>query len=174
MHIIRQEGDFPIMTQNEISPLERAMRLLSRRAYSERELRLRLLRCEYSAAAVRETVKLCRKRGYLDDALLAHDGAADLSARGDGARRIRQKLQRRGLPPELIAAALEENAPNEPAAAQRALEYKLRLLRRETDPRKKREKAFRFLAGRGFSADVIRDALDRLLPPASPSLDEEP
>ena len=47
--------------------------------------------------------------------------------------------------------------------ALRAGETKLRLLADETDPRKKRDKLLRFLAARGFSADAVYAAADRLL-----------
>ncbi len=148
------------MPPREITPMERAMRLLAMRAHSEKELAAKLRKYEYPFPVIRETVENCRRHGFLNDELLAKDGTRSLSERGCGARRIRQKLQQRGVPHALIAEALEENRENESGAALRALEYKLRLLQHETDPRKKREKAFRFLAGRGFSIDVIRAALE--------------
>ena len=46
-------------------------------------------------------------------------------------------------------------------AARRALEYKLRMLSKERDLRKKREKAFRFLVSRGFSGAVIRELFSK-------------
>ena len=138
------------------------MRFLAVRALSERELATKLRRYEYSAAAIRETIAACRKHGFLNDELLARDGARALSERGSGERMIRNRLRRRGLSGAVVEAALEENAENEPDAARRALEYKLRLLRRETDPRRKREKAFRFLAARGFSAEVIRTVFEEM------------
>ena len=47
-------------------------------------------------------------------------------------------------------------------AARRAMEGKLRLLSRETDRRKKREKLFRFMASRGFSPAVIFKLADEM------------
>ena len=82
--------------------------------------------------------------------------------RGSGSRLVKLQLRKRGLSAEYVETALEKTAGLEPGAARRALEYKLRLLSRETDPRKKREKAFRFLVGRGFSMDVIRGLFDEV------------
>ena len=139
--------------KRSISPLERAMRLLSVRSYSEQELMLKLRR---AGAAHAE-----RRRGYLNDELLAEDFAHALSARGSGARLIRMRLRTRGLAAEHVEAALEKTADLEYEAARRALEYKLRMLSKERDLRKKREKAFRFLVSRGSSGAVIRELFSK-------------
>ncbi len=146
--------------KKRVPPLERAMRLLSVRAHTERELTQKLRRYDYSRSEITDTIAECRKHGFLNDELLAEDYAQILSERGSGQRMIGFQLRRRGLKPELVTAALEKSAENELDSARRALEYKLRLLTRESDPRKKREKAFRFLAGRGFSADTVRTLFD--------------
>ena len=77
------------------------------------------------------------------------------------AGRIRLALRKRGIPAELQEEPLEAAAETEAERASEALAYKLRLLARETDPRRKREKAFRFLIGRGFSCESCRTALER-------------
>lgn len=147
--------------KKQISPLERAMRLLSVRSYSEQELLAKLRRAGVLPADALAAVAECRRRGYLNDALLAEDCAHALSARGSGARLIRMRLRNRGLASEHVEAALEKTADLEIDSARRALDYKLRMLSKESDPRRKREKAFRFLAARGFSASVIRDLFSR-------------
>ncbi len=147
--------------KRSISPLERAMRLLSVRSYSEQELMLKLRRAGVADAEARAAVAECRRRGYLNDELLAEDFAHALSARGSGARLIRMRLRTRGLAAEHVEAALEKTADLEYEAARRALEYKLRMLAKEKDPRKKREKTFRFLVSRGFSGAVIRELFSK-------------
>lgn len=156
------DGEFhPTPPKKIVPPMERAMRLLGQRAFSERELTLRLRRYDcYRAAEIRETVESCRKHGFLNDELLAEDYAQILSERGSGQRMIRYQLKKRGLAEPHVNAALEKSAESEPEAAKRALEYKLRMLSREADPRKKREKAYRFLASRGFTPDVIRTVFE--------------
>ena len=146
--------------KRRITPLERAMRLLSIRSYSERELLSKLGRAGVAVEEAQAAVTECRRRGYLNDALLAEDCAHALSARGSGARLIRMRLRNRGLAAEHVEAALEKTAELEIDSARRALDYKLRMLSKETDPRKKREKAFRFLAACGFSPSVIHALFD--------------
>ncbi len=138
------------------------MRLLSRRALTERELRTKLGAAGYAYPEIRETVAECRRRGFVNDEQFAADYTEILAARGLGGRRIQLALGKRGIPRQLQTRPLEEAAEGEAQRAREALEYKLRLLSRETDPRKKREKAFRFLISRGFSCDSCRAALDEI------------
>ena len=138
------------------------MRLLSRRALTERELRTKLGAAGSAYPEIRDTVAECRRRGFVNDEQFAADYAEILAARGLGGRRIRLALRQRGIPQPLQEQPLESAAESEAQRAREALEYKLRLLARETDPRKKREKAFRFLLSRGFSCDNCRAAIDEI------------
>ena len=149
------------MEKPKKSAMEKAMRLLSRRALSERELLNKLCAAGYPFREARDAVPDCRKRGYVNDEAFAADYTELLAGRCLGGRRIRLALRKRGIPAELQEEPLEAAAETEAERASEALAYKLRLLARETDPRRKREKAFRFLIGRGFSCESCRTALER-------------
>ena len=149
------------MEKPKQSAMEKAMRLLSRRALSERELLNKLCAAGYPFREARDAVAECRKRGYVNDEAFAADYTELLAGRCLGGRRIRLALRKRGIPAELQEEPLEAAAETEAERASEALAYKLRLLARETDPRRKREKAFRFLIGRGFSCESCRTALER-------------
>lgn len=149
------------MEKPKKSAMEKAMRLLSRRALSERELLNKLCAAGYPFREARDAVAECRKRGYVNDEAFAADYTELLAGRCLGGRRIRLALRKRGIPAELQEEPLEAAAETEAERASEALVYKLRLLARETDPRRKREKAFRFLVGRGFSCESCRTALER-------------
>lgn len=149
------------MEKPKKSAMEKAMRLLSRRALSERELLNKLCAAGYPFREARDTVAECRKHGYVNDEAFAADYTELLAGRCLGGRRIRLALRKRGIPAELQEEPLEAAAETEAERASEALAYKLRLLARETDPRRKREKAFRFLIGRGFSCESCRTALER-------------
>ncbi len=142
--------------QTKYSPLEAALRMLDRRAFSERELAARLRRAGYSPAQCAEAVSECRRRGFINDELLAEDCTGLLYSRGSGSRMIKLKLRRRGLSAAAVENALREHGELEPEAARAALEQKWRTLSRENDPRRKRDKALRFLIGRGFPPELVR------------------
>ena len=149
-------------TKPRISATERALNHLARRGFSEAELAIRLRRAGYSAGETAAAIAECRRLGYLNDELFARDCAALLAARGQGDRKIRIELRKRG-----VAAFADDSLAaieiDETERALRAGETKLRLLADETDPRKKRDKLLRFLAARGFSADAVYAAADQLL-----------
>ncbi|MCI5778253.1 MAG: recombination regulator RecX [Lentisphaeria bacterium] len=161
------------MSGTPIPALHKAMNLLAARPLSEIELLNRLRRAGYSDPEADAAIAECRKRRYLDDNQLTQDGVTALRERNLGGRQIRLRLQRRGLDPEQIQAQLEQDPEAEFSAAVRAKATKERLLKTEPDPRKKREKLFRFLAGRGFSSEVIFRVLDTAPPGESAGFTDE-
>ena len=142
-----------------ISALDKAMRLLAVRAYSSGELTRRLLRAGFPADEVDSAIRECETRRYIDDRLFAEDCAEMWLSRGHGARSIGYKLRQRGIAPELAAAAVAASSEQEPEAARLAIQAKLPSLLREKDPRKRRAKALRFLAARGFSGAAAGAAM---------------
>ena len=131
------------------------MRILSVSAKTEHELKEKLLQSGYGPTEASCAVEECVRRGYINDVLLAADFAECSLNRGSGCRKIRQKLLKRGIDREVIAQTLEECSLSEPESARQALAFKWKNLSRETDPYKKRAKAFRFLAGRGYPPSLI-------------------
>lgn len=152
------------MTDEELQVMKSAVRILSRRPHSRRELIDKLMAREFRYPAVLAAVKECEKHGYLNDGQMVEDYGNELAARGLGDFRIKLKLRGKGLPAALIADKLAElsgESPPEERAVQ-ALERKMPALNREKDPRKRREKAYRFLASRGFNGEAIRAAMDKM------------
>lgn len=147
------------------SALEKAMDYLALRPLSAFELRSKLSKSgHFSAEEVENALETCQKRGYLNDELLASDAAQFLNSSGKGARLIRQKLRSRGIGEEELSQAMEQlSTEDEYESARGAAEGKLRLLTREKDMRKKKEKLFRFLITRGFSPSVAGEVSRELL-----------
>lgn len=136
--------------------MDKAVKILSVAPVSEAELRRKLFRAGYPEILVEQAVSECLRRGYINDELLASDSAEYLTMRGTGRRMVKMKLIRRGIDRELVESAVADTDPElELDAAKYALDCKLRLLSREKDWRKRKEKAFRFLVSRGYTSDVI-------------------
>lgn len=143
---------------------EYAARILGIRAHSTGELRIKLRKKEYSKREIEEVIAEFTRLGYLNDALFAESLCANLSARGNGKRKIFSRLRTKGIDNTLLKEVLEkheEDLPEEESAVA-ALLRKMPSLRREPDERKRKEKALRFLAGRGFSAEAVYAAWNRL------------
>ena len=144
----------------DISAWDQALRWLNAKWYSESKLREKLCKLHYPAAEIDEVLNKCRDYGFVNDNMLAEEFAKSQSSRGRGSRRIANELYRHGLTGEAAEKALELVAPNDEESAAEALRSKLSSWKNEPDWRKKREKAFRFLASRGFPLDVIYTVLD--------------
>jgi regulatory protein len=125
--------------------------LLARAPRTAAELEARLVQLGYRRETAAATVARCRELGYVDDARLAYDRAAQLRARGAGSLRIAADLAARGLPEALIADAVaaSREGVDESTWARRALERA-----GATGAR-----AWRLLASRGFPEAVIADLL---------------
>ncbi|MFT3798657.1 regulatory protein RecX [Microbacterium sp.] len=146
------------------------LKRLRTRSLSEREARAFLREQRLSPEAVESIVAVALGHGYLDDARLAeqliHSGT---TRKGQGRRALAQSLAQRGIPREVIDAALAELPDDD---AERALEFARQKARsmRGLD----RDAALRRLSGqlarRGYAATALsaaRQALDELdRPPA--------
>lgn len=147
-------------TQSEA--LQSAFRILARRDHTTRELALKLRRKGYDRQAVDAALERCRDLGCLDDARIARMMADHLVARGYGPLRIRQVLGQKGLAEALVeqVMAAGQSEDDQVRAAQKVLEKKTSRLRRESDPWKRRQIAYRFLSGRGFPSAVVNRVID--------------
>jgi regulatory protein len=140
-----------------------ALRMLSRRDLSEEEVRERLGRKGFSpaegSAAIRRLVEL----GLVDDqSFCARLVRSYRETRGYGSAKIAWALRARGFPLELVERALRESGSEEEelAAARAALRRKFR---GGIPPgRQGAARAYRFLAGRGFSPGTCRKAIGNL------------
>jgi regulatory protein len=158
----RQSGSVP--RQGSAAALERAFRILARRDHTCKELAEKLRQKGHGHAAIDGALARCRELGYLDDAKTAMTIAGYLARNGYGPLRIRQTLGQKGLDDTVIEKALTRcgDEDNQVLSAGRVLEKKRSRLDREADPWKRRQKAYRFLAGRGFSSTVINRVIGGL------------
>lgn len=153
------------MTKAKKTAVEYAASLLGNRMYSAAELRKKLYAKEYSAVEIRQIIEDFTRKGYLNDALYAENLSGGMTARGDGKRKIAGKLRTRGIDPEIIDETLHrlDNDIPEDESAWQSLQKKQAALLHEPDERKRKEKAIRYLAGRGFSAAAAFSAWDHFL-----------
>ncbi len=141
--------------------LDSALRLLTRRDHTRRELELKLRHKGFSAKQVERALARVEDFGYLNDTRTAAILAEQLTGRGYGVLRVRYALGQKGVDAATVEKALACCGGDQKQAelAQCALEKRRTRLDRESDPLKRRHRAYRFLAGRGFSAVVIRQVL---------------
>ena len=120
-----------------------ATRALARREHSQRSLRERLLRAGVSVGDAEAAVAELQQTGLVDDARFAEERARVLAGKGKGDAAIRFDLERAGVGPDELEAALDTLDPERERAA--AL-----VARRGASPA-----TARLLAGRGFDEEVV-------------------
>jgi regulatory protein len=127
--------------------LDVAARALRYRDHSRRSLEERLARRDVRPDASDAALAALERAGLVDDARVASTRAGTLAERGYGDAAIRFDLERQGLAGDLVEGAVTALVP-ERDRARRLVE------RRGADP-----KTARWLAGRGFDAASVEDAI---------------
>ena len=153
-------GDDPLRKK----ALDRAYRLLARRARSEAELRRKLGDDGYSEGIVAMVLDKCRDLGYLNDAQYARQRARDLAInRLAGDRRIAADLRERGIAAatarEAIAAVRCEAGEGE--ALEQLVLKKTRGVPLVALDEHQKARLARGLLGRGFPPGLVFTTLKR-------------
>ena len=156
----------PKPTLHEKAARVAAFDLLARKSWSGRDLTRRLRRRGAPTEVAQAVVAELTSRGYIDDQAFAR-WWAEARARGRriGSRRLRQELGAKGIPREMIDAAIAA-AFDEVGEAQRALEAARRRLPALLRGRQAARASVRladYLLRRGYPAAAVRHAVVTLL-----------
>ena len=135
---------------------EKALELVSQRQMSAKELSKKLRDKGADEDTADYCVRWILERGLLDEERYAAAIVRHYSAKGYGAGRLRQELQKRGIPRELMDEALEER-PRDTEKLDSFVAARLK----EPDDRDAVRKLSAALYRRGYSAEEIRGALER-------------
>jgi len=127
--------------------VETALRALRHRDRSTAELDARLEQRGVGEAERQEALETLERIGYVDDERFARSRAERLAERGSGDALIRDDLERRGIPAELVDSALAGIGPERERAA--------RIIER----RGPGVKTARYLAARGFGEDALQKVI---------------
>jgi regulatory protein len=153
--------------------MEAAATFLSVRSRSVEETRRRLRHLGYPPALCDQVVDRLVALGYLDDLAFARAWVESRDrARPRGEVALRRELQLKGISDGTIADVLAQRArtavehdATEPEsardadreAAHKLIDRRAASLRREADPRRRRQKAYALLARNGFTPDVCHE-----------------
>lgn len=145
--------------------MNRAIRLLTYKPRSVKELRERLLEKIWAdEKTVDEVIEKLSSYGYLNDGQLALNLAASkLRQKPVGKIRLRQSLIKKKLDKETIDQAVAQAYVDAPESEliDRAIASRLRT-HKKPESREDAKKFFDFLMRRGFSYDLVREKMDKL------------
>lgn len=137
---------------------ECALRLLSARAHCERDLSNKLRQRKFKKQIIQAVIEECKRLDFIDDIKFAREYIRELIEKGSGIKLIRAKLIHKGVAGESVEKCIEDSISkdDELQAARLAYRKKTPALKKESDPRKKREKLYRYMLSKGFSYDIIQ------------------
>ena len=142
-----------------------AVRIIARRNHTRYEIARKLRQRNFTAAVIEAVIAECERRHYLDDDEAARCYFRELVRKGFGTERIRFEMKKKGLFGERVDGliAIYDGSPDETAAAERLLVRRMARFEREADPARRKQKIFRFMYSRGFSADIIQSLIDNII-----------
>lgn len=147
--------------QNSKAALELAVRLLSGRAHSRRELEIKLKKKGFGTEAIEKTMQRLDQLRLLDDQAFAESCMTGMARRRpEGTLKSRFRLKQKGLSNELIDEVLAST--DQQALCHAAAEKKMRTLAGSTETKKK--KLITFLINRGFEWETIKKVVGDFFP----------
>lgn len=145
---------------------EYALRLLTARSYTVRDLRRKLVQREFPPEEVSATIERLERSGLLDDVSYAERFArGKLVNENASPRRVAQLLVRKGIAADTVSDAIARVVDTEQvdssAAIEKVARKKLQTLS-DLDSRVVRQRLFAFLARRGYELDDIKRTVAEL------------
>lgn len=141
---------------------EVALRFLTTRSRSEKELVDRLKKKEFSGEIIRQVVAKCYEWKYLDDESFARGRARMLMRSGKAAGpKVKFDLKHLGVDAETIEAVIEEVAAEFPEkdSCLEIMERRFASFRYEKADQKERRRVINYFLRRGFSYSTVADAV---------------
>jgi regulatory protein len=162
--------------ENFNSAKEKALRLLSYRLRSEKELRLRLREKEFSPYVIDQTILHLRELKLIDDRAFAKALVHDLILKKSAGKTLLQReLGKKGIANEIIRDTLasltsDDEELERAFTTAAALLKRYRNSRKPIDPQKQKQRMTAFLMRRGFDFSIINKVTRKLL---SNEIDDE-
>ena len=144
---------------------QRALDYLAHKPRTEEEVRRKLRKQDAPDLVIEDVVERLYELNYLDDEAYAHDYAHNrFASKKYGPVRIRRELVERGIDRHVADDAVDVLFAEEDvrAAARTHAEKRWPRLADEDDPRRRKQKLYRYLRRRGFTSDTITPLIDEL------------
>jgi regulatory protein len=143
---------------------QRALDYLAHKPRTEAEVRRKLRRQDVPAPVVEDVVARLYELDYLDDDAYARDYVRNrFASKKYGPVRIRRELVERGIDRHTAEAAVDDLfAEKDVQAVAREHAEKRWARLADEDPRRRKQKLYRYLRRRGFTSDTITPLLDAL------------
>lgn len=137
--------------------LNYVVNLLSRREYSEYELRCKMQEKAFTEAEIEQALALCQEKNWQSDRRFTENYLHYRSQKGYGLNRIKQELfQLKGIPSEILEDVLAEMDIDWFEIAHSVLRKKFPHYAQEQDFKMK-QKIWRYMLSHGFQSEEFAD-----------------
>ena len=149
---------------NYIKCKNSALKIIERTYKSEKELRDKLVLKGYDDHIIKQTINFLREYNLLNDTNYAKMYVKDRS-RNQGKNKIKYTLIQNGIDENIIEEELNKIDKDEikEVAYEMALKKYRVLSKRENDNYKLTQKLYRFLMGKGYDYDLIKDVVKSIV-----------
>lgn len=159
-----EEYDNWLMVRQYRFALDRAVGYLSARAHSTREIQEKLLHAGYRPNTVEMVIYKLQRENLLDDADFARQWVESRQTHKLGRGRIVQELRRKGISQEEAEEALSVIEDEDQLCGAVALAEKAAVrIKPGEDMRKASNRIAGMLARRGYSWDIVKQAIQQVL-----------
>ncbi|MDD4953647.1 MAG: regulatory protein RecX [Candidatus Omnitrophica bacterium] len=137
-----------------------AFLLLKFRQRSQKELYLRLKRKKFPEDIIYKVISFLVQKEFIDDKVFARSWLRSRLKRPFGLRRIKEELKFKGIDKEIIEdeLALVKKDYREEDVVGKIARQRLEKLK-NIDPAKARQRVYAYLLRRGFSPEVVSEAI---------------
>lgn len=150
MEYIKEKGEIEVAT-------DKAMKHLSKSQKTEKEIFSHLLSKGFDENIATYVVEKLKEYSYIDDEKYANDYVKSYS-KYDGKRKIVYGLKQKGVPDEIINKVIDEFEFDEDIAFNVLTKY----MKGKPLDIKTKQKAYRFLQGKGFDGEEISHAINSI------------
>lgn len=143
----------------------KALRFLSFRPRSEKEIRDYLIKNKASEASIDKIIKNLKEHKFINDEEFVRWWIEQRTLlKPKATRAIKFELKQKGIDKDLIDRSFEDDLTSDLEKAKKLAEKKMPRYSKITDRKKIYEKLGRFLASKGFNYDTIKEVIDQVLP----------
>ncbi len=144
--------------------LNAALRLLTSRDHSCAELAQKLKKRGFGDQDIKLAINECIRLNYLDDERFSLTFLQQLVRKGYGPKQIQQRMRSKGISDAMIEEVLSHNFPEseQVETCRMTANKKLSSVTFVAKSGERNVRLYRFLYGRGFNPEVIRQVLDQI------------
>lgn len=148
-----------LLENGDLAAFDRAISYLEKNIKTEKGIRQYLAQKGFLEESVDKAVDKLKEYGYINDELFAESYIRTYSSK-KGKKLLAYELSIKGVDKQIIDEKIEELVDNELASC---IEILTKYTKGKENNLKTRQKAYAYLAGKGFSSDVINQAIREIL-----------